>query len=513
MPGFRSIVAATLRDPGSARWNALRRRLSGSVLGLLLFGFLLVCTPLVVGLLSSGQQIGRVTQQSEVLLQEAIERNQAARRIRERLVGLERAARQYRLLLDQEAFANVQRQRNSFSDLLDRFENLPLSDAMIQALNDLRIRERALGALVLGGPADRREQELADVFAALNTGSTTLLELSDTAATESLDRLTRLGERARATVLLQLVLIIPFAVIMALVFTGLINRPIRRLDQGIRALAGRGNAAIPRIRSPRDLRALSVRLEWARRKLARVDQERQRLIGQVSHELKTPLSAIREGVSLITDEVFGQLSAEQREVMSILDSNGKRLEKQIDSLLQFNRISTGSVRARRQTIDCAGIIQAVLDDHAFALRARNLDTAMSLPDNLTAIGDPDMLGTVLDNLVSNAIKFAPDGSAIGVYGRRTGDRVCVDLADQGPGVAPSERARLFEPFYRGSAGATAGSGLGLAIARDLVQAMGGTIAWTERAGWSTVFSVCIPADRNPEIAGASASIEQDPDPG
>lgn len=507
MPGFRSTMATAFGDPGSARWNTLRRQLSGSVLGLLLFGFLLVCTPLVIGLLSSGQQIGRVTQQSEVLLQDAIERNQAARRIRERLVGLERAARQYQLLLDQEAFSNVQRQRLAFSELLDQFEGLPVTAAMLETLGELRTRERALGALVPAGTADRREQELADVFATLNSGSTTLIELSDLAAAESLDRLARLGKRARATVLFQLLLIIPFAVVMALVFTSLINRPIRHLDQGIRALAGRGNASIPRIRSPRDLRALSVRLEWARRKLARVDLERQRLIGQVSHELKTPLSAIREGVSLINDEVFGQLSAEQREVMSILESNGKRLQKQIDSLLQFNRISTGALHARLKPINCLQIVRSVLDDHAFALRARGIETALSLPDDLAVIGDADMLHTVLDNLVSNAIKFAPEGSQIGVIAREVDVRVCIDVADRGPGVTPNERARLFEPFFRGNAGATPGSGLGLAIARDLVDAMGGTIAWRERSGWSTVFSVCLPAN-----ADTNDSPEQDPDP-
>lgn len=493
--GLRARAAAvvrTLRERTTVVIRTLRKRFAGSLLGLLMFGFLLVCAPLVFGLVISGQQIGRVTQQSESVLRESVERSRAVRLVQERLVGLERAARQYRVLLDDDAYTSLQRQFAAFNQGLASLRELALNRELAVVAGQLSERAVVLNEKL--GLADDTgiSRDLDDHFQQMDELAEQLLTLNEHAANQGLERVTRLGGRARTTALIQLALIVPFAVVMAIVFTNLINRPVRQLERGIRALAGPAPGKIPEIPSPRDLRALSVRLEWARRKLNRVERDRQRLIGQVSHELKTPLSAIQEGVSLLDDDVFGQLTEEQLEVLSILKTNGDRLNQQIESLLRYNRLSTEALTIDPKAFDCSRIIDAVLTDHGFALKARDLDIEQSVDRRLRAVGDPDILRTALDNLVSNAIKFSPVGATIGVFGSRVRNRIHIGVANQGPTIPPSERTRLFEPFYRGSRSSAPGTGLGLAITRDLVHAMNGTVTLTQREGWSTVFTVVVP---------------------
>lgn len=490
-----NIIAA--REALGSAWRRLRRRMrSRSVLVLLLFGFLLVAAPLVIGLLVSGQQIGQVTRESEYLLKRAVITTQAAREVLDRLVAVERAARQYRVLRDEEARANFNQQRDAFQRRVSALPAMDINEPMAGLLDELAVRESRLADLVVTGPEPEEwPPALAAGFRELDGLARELILESEASAGRALTRLENLGAQARATSLVHLVLVIPFAVVLAIVFTGLINRPIRRLDRGIRALARPGAGAIPEVDAPRDLRALSVRLEWVRRKLERTERDRQRLLGQVSHELKTPLSAIREGISLLDDRLFGTLSREQGEVISILKNNAQRLQEQIEALLRYNRLRSGLKPAESRSVGVADLVRDVLSTHALAISARDIRTDVEVEDGVRVAGDRDMLHTALDNLVSNALKFSPKGGAIGIFARREGSRLIIEVADTGPGIKPADRHRLFEPFFRGQDtvnNTIPGSGLGLAICHDLLRAHGGDIRLGERTGWTTVFRVSLP---------------------
>ncbi|MFU8877964.1 MAG: sensor histidine kinase [Wenzhouxiangellaceae bacterium] len=488
-------LMASLRELATSTWRKLHKRFAGSMLGLLTLSFLLVCTPLVLGLLVAGQRVEQATQQSESLLQAAIERTQAFRLTQETLISLERAARLFQILRDQEALERLDSRHSSFRTQLNASAAFTATPEIVSVRQQLQSSADRLSVLILQQGAGASTQGLNDAFQQTGQLVSELLARNDQAVNAELDRLRDLGRQARRATQVQLVLIIPFALVMAMLLANLLNRPLRKLDHGIRLLTRPSSEPIPEIRSPRDLRALSVRLRWARRKLDRAAKERQQFIAQVSHELKTPLSALQEGVSLLDDEVFGVLAPRQREVLSILKSNGKRLQQQIESLLRFNRLMTTEMKVRPKVVRTAELARQVLADQAFALQARELVLDTSLDNDLKVLTDPDMLRTSLDNLVSNAVKFSPAGGRIGVGCYREGQTVQIEVSNQGPEIPASERPRLFDPFYRGrhEQGAIPGTGLGLAITRDLLHAIGGEVYWVRRDGWSTTFRISLPA--------------------
>lgn len=485
--------------PGSlARLSRrIRRRVhSRSVLGMLLFGFMLVVTPLTVGLLISSQQIKEVTGESEQLLKHTMALTQASREMAQRLVAVERAVRQYRVLRDEEARTNLDQQRESFSRRVHALLMMDLEPDQVARLEQVVAREALLAeqALTEAGGVEW-PPALAFGFRELDMLAREFTAGVDIAADQALERLERLGAQARTTSFVHLALIVPFAIGLAIVFTGLINRPIRRLDRAIRALARPEVGPVPRVETPRDLRALSVRLEWVRRKLIRTERDRQRLLGQVSHELKTPLSAIREGASLLDEQLFGPLNAKQSEVLAILKQNVTRLQDQIESLLRYNRLRSGMEPARYRNVNLAELADDVIASRSLELTARKIRIGAEIDPKLWVSGDYDMLRTALDNLLSNALKYSAAGGQIGLFSRRDGAGIIIEVADRGPGIKPADRSRLFEPFFRGVAmadGSVPGSGLGLSICRDLVRAHGGEVRLSDRAGWNTTFEIRLP---------------------
>lgn len=475
--------------------HRLRRRLrSRSIFVLLLGGFLLVAAPLLLGLLYSSWQLERVTRAGERLLDEAVLVAQSAREGRARFAAFERAARQYRVLRDAEAWRQVQERRQALREHLGGLS--AGRGPRGEVLTVLQTRELSLDeALLRNDEPAEWPPALAAEFRALDELVAALVRESDATASEAFRRIEALGAQARTTSIGLLLSAIPFAVLLALLVAGLIVRPIRSLDRGLRSLAHPGAGPVEIVAGPRDLRALSVRVEWVRRRLQRAERDRQQLLGQVSHELKTPLSAIREGASLLDDRAFGELTPEQAEVVAILRHNVARLQDQIETLLRYNRLRSGTRKPLLRQVELRAAVEDVLSDHLLLMVEKRIERCLELPEGLQVQADPDMLNSVLDNLVSNALKFSPPGGRLGVWARRQDAAVLLEVGDDGPGIAAADRPRIFEPFFRAAtavAGGVPGSGLGLAICRQLVRAHGGEIWLGRREGWRTVFALSLP---------------------
>jgi two-component system sensor histidine kinase GlrK len=270
--------------------------------------------------------------------------------------------------------------------------------------------------------------------------------------------------------LLQAIALIPFALLVGVTFSILVTRPLREIGVAIRGL-GAGDFARPiRVRGPEDIRAISEGLEWLRSRINELDAQKLMFLQHVSHELKTPLTAIREGVELLNDGVVGELTEDQAEVASILRTNSKRLQKQIEDLLKFNMALSQVSLARRSPIPLRRLVERAIEDHRLVVRSRGLAFDLRLAD-AEIVGDEDQIRTVIDNLISNAINYSPDGGKIIVRLERSKGIVILDVLDQGPGIPPAERERVFEAFYQGKGqrkGPVKGTGLGLALGERYV---------------------------------------------
>lgn len=482
------------------QWQLRKKPRTQSLLSLQLIGFLLVALPLLAGLVVSAVQIGRVTHDSEQLLQRSISAARSARQVHEAVADFARAARQYRVLLDADARAGLDDRHQKLTQQLTAFAAMTDAAELESELAALGRQSRRLRDLTIEISAEEDwPAELSEPFSRLVKSGEGLLLLTESISGRELEQLENMGRTARLAALLILVLAVPVAVLLALLMAGFINRSIRQLDRGMRALARPEHARIEQIKSPRDLRALSVRLEWVRRRLVRSGRDRERLLAQVSHELKTPLSAIREGTSLLADESFGALGERQLEITGIISSNVRRLEQQIENLLRFSRLQSGHTPAIKSGVSPDEVMDRVLERHRLNMETKHLALQRNTCRTLTVCADSDMLATAFDNLVSNAIKFSPPGQTIGVDIRQRAGFAGICVADRGPGISVRDRHRLFEPFYRGTGRtrlSVAGSGLGLAICRDLIHAHNGRVYATDHADWSIVFVIELPLNES-----------------
>ena len=208
----------------------------------------------------------------------------------------------------------------------------------------------------------------------------------------------------------------------------------------------------------------------------------------ISHELKTPLASLREGVSLLEDGVAGTLSHDQREIAQILKHNTGLLQRQIEDLLRFNTAAFEARQLHRASTDLLGLVQAQVDAQQLQWRALGLTVSVSAtgPSPVVVL-DAEKIGTVVANLLSNAIRYSPPNTRITLALSTPPGWVCLDVQDQGPGVANADLDRIFEPFYRGErqpnhtqgpdARRQEGSGIGLSIVHEYVAAHGGRIAY------------------------------------
>jgi two-component system sensor histidine kinase GlrK len=271
--------------------------------------------------------------------------------------------------------------------------------------------------------------------------------------------------------------LVPASLILAAVFYFYVLRPLQAIDRAISDL-GRGTFSQPiAIRGPADLAALGRQLEWLRTRLLEIAMERNRFLRHMSHELKTPLANIREGTDLLLDGAVGPLDDNQREVATILRDNAVRLQHLIENLLSYSAWQSSASKMDFSQFRLESLVGAVVDAQRLALAARNVTLDLQVAD-VQLVADRAKLKLVLDNLLSNALKFTPRGGTIHLHAYPAGRATIIDLADTGPGIPREERDKVFQAFYSGQTpqgGPIKGTGIGLSVVREFVQAHGGMI--------------------------------------
>ncbi|MDP9372217.1 MAG: HAMP domain-containing histidine kinase, partial [Chloroflexota bacterium] len=233
--------------------------------------------------------------------------------------------------------------------------------------------------------------------------------------------------------------------------------------------------------------ARSLRDEAQR--LEALDRLRADFIATVSHDLRTPLTAIRAGLGMLETGLVDRLPPDERQLLRDARRNTERLGRLIDDLLALNQLEAGTLRLEREPLDLRAIAgSAIASVHSLA-RQKGQTLAVDLPAPLPAEGDPRRLEQAVVNLLANAHQHTPPGTRIAVAGRATDREVRLTVSDNGPGIPAGELEHIFRRFHR-VAPAGGGSGLGLAIARGIVALHGGRL-WAE-SGRGAAFHVALP---------------------
>ncbi len=226
-----------------------------------------------------------------------------------------------------------------------------------------------------------------------------------------------------------------------------------------------------------------------------VESVRRDFIANASHELKTPLASIRGMVETILED--SEMAVETRNdfLHRVVNQTG-RLGDLVQEMLSLSRLETDGARVATRAVDARLALRGVLDDAAPSARERTIRVEARLPEaECLVLAEPEALRRIVGNLLDNAIKYSPEGSAVALTAAATDDDLVIEVRDEGPGIAPEKHHRVFERFYRVDGSRSrdlGGTGLGLAIVKHLVQALGGQIQLESMPGEGSTFRVTLP---------------------
>ncbi len=460
-----------------------------SFLKLLLSGFALAMLPLLFAFGSAIIHVDRLAEQSRSTVAQAVEATRSSRILVEQINLMERSIRQYFILNDALLLENYSLAHQKFNSSIKELTRLPLSQQQLTELTNLSNEESLIfielkNKILENFTPERNllesglDKNIIDQFMVLSKKAQSILTKNNQLIDQESALLSKNAERTQKILFWQTLTLIPVCLIAAIIITYLVAKPLHRMDEAIKQL-GEGNFDDQiKINGPEDMRILGERLDGLRGQLQTVEQEKQRFLRHISHELKTPLTAIRQGSELLNDGIGGKLSPQQKEITNILRESSLRLQKMIENLLHYTSIQFKPPELKLSNVLLSELIYNILSSYALTLDTKKIEVKSDL-QAIYLTCDNNKIYTVLDNLISNAIKYTPQHGVINLRIYQKNENVVIEVDDEGPGVMASDKAKIFDPFYRGNAkhqSLVNGTGLGLSIAKEFVEAHGGKIS-------------------------------------
>lgn len=450
----------------------------GSFLKLLLIGFAFAIFPLLWAFFNANTAFDKLAEQSETTIYNAVRTTRAVRIMQEQLYLMERSIRQYFVLQDDVLFKNYKQSDIKFNLAINELQEATVYVPQLQKIQALRQQTRQLDQLIMNSIGTKTTQlDFLDTFSQLSRKIDIIIEENNRAIDQTATQLTLTAKKTQRNLFIQSLVLIPLALLVAGAIAFMLARPIRRMDKAIRELGeGNYNQEIS-IDGPGDLRVLGQRLDWLRAELKELSEQKQQFLRHVSHELKTPLTAIREATELLHDGIGGVLSSQQAEITDILRDNTIRLQRMIENLLDYTKLESMQLNLHLRPVNLPALIARVISAHELSIRNKRLhiDTRFDISE---VIADDEKLSIIVDNLISNAVRHSPDAGHIRICTSADKNKYMIEVMDDGPGLNKADQEKLFVPFYQGSnlhKSLINGSGLGLAITKNLVDAHQGSI--------------------------------------
>lgn len=472
-------------------------------LNLLVVGFIIVSLPLTVGLFSTLSYLDKLTKQSVEIVDYSMVSVKESRLLTENLLNEERHIRLFEIVSSQKHLLKAVDWHKQSVAVLGELQKLPVTGDIRKEMLTMESMQQAL--------LDDLSRLQQEVVAKPETIDILLGKLKEIHAQAKLigdgvsrwvkvevDNMGVFVRKARKTLIYQTVGFILLTVFMICVFAVLISWPVKQLSGSVERL-GAGDFSSPIfVVGPKDIEVVGEKLEWLRKRLAGLEQEKAKFLAHISHELKTPLASIREGAGLLKEEVVGPLAEKQRRVVSILVNNSNKLQLLIENILKINMEHVGKSEFKNEVIHLRQLIEKVANEQTNKVLSKNLKLEMHLAD-VMLIGNKKEVEDVFENLFSNAVKFSPIGGVVQCTTELAGkNQIRCLISDEGPGIPASETEKIFSAYYRigdESHGNEEGTGLGLAIVKEYVENHRGRIEVIRQDEPGGRFQVVLPLDR------------------
>jgi two-component system sensor histidine kinase GlrK len=463
---------------------------------LLLGGFLVVLFPLLGGILNISYQLDRIAADGRQSVKITEEVTLLSRQMAEAVLALQRSSGQYYVLEDPALLGRLEKSHSHILSIITSLRNISLDEKQIAMLDEITVQESSLFQRLKSARRTSAEgfEPFKPDFDRLHESVSSLTEQLGTLIQQQQAKVRRMAEQVQRTMIWQSAAFVILSLLLAALLSWLLSRPVRQLTDSIRRLGDDDLETKVAVRGPSDMVSLGNQLDWLRQRLIELEEEKQRFFRQVSHELKTPLAALWEAVDLLSNDIKGDLTQQQSEILGIMQSSVRTLRLRIEELLNYQQVLHQSKDRQWIAVSLQSLIDGVIQNLDLSLKAKQLALYV-LVTNIKLHINQAQMEIVIDNLISNAIRFSPVGGRIDIQAEIVKAEAHITICDQGPGIPEEDRAYIFEPFYQGSnqaSGLIQGSGLGLAIARAHVESHGGKLILMEGDRSKTCFMISLP---------------------
>lgn len=224
-----------------------------------------------------------------------------------------------------------------------------------------------------------------------------------------------------------------------------------------------------------------------------LDVAKTHFIATISHELKTPLASSDFSLKLLEDERIGQLSPEQKELVQHIKQDNQRILKILSELLNMSQVEAGRIQLKVQKVSPSFIVNAALETVGAVAKEKGLQIKEVIEPGLPdLLADAEKTSWVLNNLLTNAIRYSPTDGEVLITAKNTGDSIEFTVTDHGPGIAEEYQEKIFDRYFQVPGSRSKGSGLGLAISKEFIEAQGGMIWVKSKLGEGSLFGFRLP---------------------
>ncbi|WP_286237367.1 sensor histidine kinase [Neptuniibacter halophilus] len=445
---------------------------------LVLLSFLVVVTPFGILIYLATDALVEQSTEGRVLAQQALEVTRRGQQLERLAEDITRSARQYQILAKPE----IRQRLDQF--LTEYRQQLNIHSLTLQQPDTLQQINQLL---------DRIESDHASEAPSLLPLTGEINRQIDRVLDQRLQALNQTAQQTQARLSTQTFILLGIEALLILFLSLNIIRPVRRIAARIQAMGTGQEYQVEQVGGPDELVELDQQLDWLSRRLAEVEHEKQRFLRHMSHELKTPLTTLREGSDLLADQITGSLNPNQMEIANLLQSNSRQLQSLIEQLLDYSRLSQNEPLSLQQAA-LLPLIEEAVEPYKLLLEQKQI--TVHLPEqNIDWYTDRAMLLRILGNLISNAALYGTQQGLLSISLAVEEGELLVEVGNAGPVIPEEDLPHLFEPFYQGQnrrSGPVKGSGIGLSIVRDAADSLGAHVTLITNEDNYVCFRVCLP---------------------